>query len=107
MTSLKAKNEFGFIDGTIKAPSEKDPKYKAWRTCNQVVKSWMLNSINPSLMNTIIFFDTATDVWADHDTIHLPNGSHIDTLLVGYVQVNPYLYVKNVLHIPSFQVNLL
>ena len=25
----------------------------------------MLNSINPSLMNTIIFFVTATDVWAD------------------------------------------
>ena len=33
--------------------------------------------------------------------------AHIDTFSIGYVQVNPHLYIKNVLHLPSFQVNLL
>lgn len=42
-----------------------------------------------------------------YDIVHLPNGSHIDTLSIGFVQVNPYLYINNVLRIPSFQVNLL
>jgi hypothetical protein len=34
MMSLEAKNKLGFTDGTIKAPSKKDPKYRAWRRCN-------------------------------------------------------------------------
>jgi hypothetical protein len=42
-----------------------------------------------------------------HDTVHLPDGSHIKTLSVGNAQVNQHLCIKNVLHIPSFQVNLL
>jgi hypothetical protein len=59
MMSLEAKNKLGFINGTIKAPSETDPKYRAWRQCNQIIKSWILNSISPSLTNTVIFSDTA------------------------------------------------
>jgi len=62
MMSLEAKNKLGCIDGIIKAPSETDPKYRAWRRCNQIVKSWILNSISPSLTNTVIFSDTAADV---------------------------------------------
>jgi len=65
MMSLEAKNKLGFIDGIIKAPLETDPKYRAWRRCNQIIKSWILNSISPSLTNTIIFSDTAADFWAD------------------------------------------
>jgi hypothetical protein len=42
-----------------------------------------------------------------HDIVHLPDGSHIKTLSVGNAQVNQHLCIKNVLHIPSFQVNLL
>jgi hypothetical protein len=34
MMTLEAKNKLGFTDGTIKAPSKKDPKYRAWRRCN-------------------------------------------------------------------------
>jgi hypothetical protein len=44
---------------------EKDPKYGAWRRCNQIVKSWILNSINPTLINTVIFSNTTAEVWAD------------------------------------------
>jgi hypothetical protein len=29
MISLEVKNKFGFVNGTIKALSEKDPKYRA------------------------------------------------------------------------------
>ncbi|CAL9002118.1 unnamed protein product, partial [Prunus brigantina] len=64
MMSLEAKNKLGFVDGTIKEPSAKDPKYGAWRRCNQIVKSWILNSISPTLTNTVIFSNTAVEVWA-------------------------------------------
>jgi hypothetical protein len=39
MMSLEAKNKLGFVNGTIIEPLEKDPKYGAWRRCNQIVKS--------------------------------------------------------------------
>jgi hypothetical protein len=46
---------------------------------------------------------------SDHisSSSHLPDGSHIKTLSVGNAQVKQHLCIKNVLHIPSFQVNLL
>ncbi|XP_020419788.1 uncharacterized protein LOC109950566 [Prunus persica] len=85
--SLEAKNKLGFVDGTIKAPSAKDPKYGAWRRCNQIVKSWILNSISPTLTNTVIFSDTAAEVWADlNERFSQGNFSRIFELKRGIVE---------------------
>jgi len=60
MMSLEAKNKLGFIDRAIMEPLEKDPKHGVWRRCNQ--KSWILNSINHTLINTMIFSNTTAEV---------------------------------------------
>ncbi|CAL9003908.1 unnamed protein product [Prunus brigantina] len=65
LINLEAKNKLGFVDGTIKAPPTTSTKYLFWRRCNQLIKSWILNSISPSLANTVIYANTAAEVWSD------------------------------------------
>lgn len=65
--SLNAKSKIGFVDGTLKAPSAKTKPedYAAWKKCNDMVLSWILNSLTPDIADSVIFYDTAHEVWED------------------------------------------
>jgi len=65
--SLNAKSKFGFVDGTLKAPSAKTKPedYAAWKKCNDMVLSWILNSLTPDIADSVIFYNTAHEVWED------------------------------------------
>jgi len=45
--SLNAKSKLGFIDGTTTMPSAtaKPDNYAAWKKCNDMILSWILNSL--------------------------------------------------------------
>ncbi|XP_062028519.1 uncharacterized protein LOC133744425 [Rosa rugosa] len=53
--------------GTIKAPSsETNPDdYAAWSRCNDMVHSWIVNSITPDIFDSVIYYTTAREVWED------------------------------------------
>ncbi|XP_029127717.1 uncharacterized protein LOC109800316 [Cajanus cajan] len=55
--SLNAKSKFGFVDGTLKASSAetKLEDYPTWKKCNDMVFSWILNSLAPDIADNIIF----------------------------------------------------
>jgi len=65
--SLNAKSKFGFFYGTLKAPSmeDKPEEYAAWKKCNDMVLSWIFNSLTPGILDSVIFYDTAHEVWED------------------------------------------
>ncbi|BFG29707.1 hypothetical protein CerSpe_159810 [Prunus speciosa] len=65
--SLNAKSKLGFIDGTIKMPSAKSrpDDHASWRRCNDMILSWILNSITPDLADSVIYSTTAQEVWED------------------------------------------
>ena len=65
--SLNAKSKLGFIDGTITAPDAKtEPNDCAsWKNCNDIILSWILNSLTPDLADSVIFSNTAQEVWED------------------------------------------
>jgi len=67
MMSLEAKNKLGFVDRATMEPLEKDPKHGVWRRCNHIMKSCILNSINQTQINTMIFSNTTAEVWLDHN----------------------------------------
>ncbi|KAK0594794.1 hypothetical protein LWI29_000598 [Acer saccharum] len=51
--ALRAKNKLGFVDGTlIKSSIEKD--VPNWAQCNNLVSSWILNSISLDIRNSIL-----------------------------------------------------
>lgn len=65
--ALNAKNKLGFVNGTLKTPSaEKNPNdYATWSRCNDMVHSWIINSIAPEISDSVIYYTTAREVWED------------------------------------------
>ena len=64
---LSAQNKLGFIDNTIPQP---DPvahpeEFALWQRYNDMVLSWILNSIDVDLANNVIYTYSTLDVWAD------------------------------------------
>lgn len=60
---LSSKRKFGFINGIIKRDGENIIKQKVWDTCNNMIISWILNSVSDSIKKTIMFLDTAYAMW--------------------------------------------
>ncbi|KAH9717541.1 hypothetical protein KPL71_021864 [Citrus sinensis] len=65
--SLNAKSKLGFIDGTTTMPSAtaKPDECASWKKCNDMILSWILNSLTQDLADNVIFSSTAQEVWED------------------------------------------
>ena len=37
----------------------------AWERCNNLIHSWILNSVSPQIAQTIVFHESAIDVWIE------------------------------------------
>ena len=61
--ALGGKNKFDFVDGSIPVPTDFDPNFKAWNRCNMLVHSWIMNSVEDSIAQSIVFLENAIDVW--------------------------------------------
>lgn len=57
-----AKNKMGFFNGTIM--KLESPKVEEWKRCNDMVLSWLLNSISLDA-NSVIYADTVKKDWDD------------------------------------------
>lgn len=62
--SLSAKNKFGFVDGTVKMPSAKThpDDFSLWKCCNNMVLSWLLNTLEPDIADSVIYSTTAHEI---------------------------------------------
>nr|GMD37611.1 uncharacterized protein LOC109158736 [Ipomoea batatas] len=63
--ALKGRNKFCFVDGTLPTPPAIDPHHAHWHRVNNMVMSWLLNSIRPSLAHTVLYAPNDATVWAD------------------------------------------
>ena len=66
--SLIAKNKLGFIDGslTISSPLVNSPvAAQAWIRADNMVGTWIISSMSPKLQGSIIYKDTALEIWID------------------------------------------
>lgn len=62
LRSLKARNKLGFIDGTLKNPTD-DPNISLkWERANAVVCSWILGSISESIYGSHAYSENAEDI---------------------------------------------
>lgn len=61
--ALGLKNKFHFVDGTIQVPDESDLTFLGWEKCNNLVHSWLVNSMAPELAESVVFIENAIDVW--------------------------------------------
>ncbi|XP_012845869.1 PREDICTED: uncharacterized protein LOC105965870 [Erythranthe guttata] len=60
---IGARNKAGYLTGEAKKPVHGDPTLATWITENQRVKSWLVDSMSPSLMQRFILLPTAKEIW--------------------------------------------
>jgi hypothetical protein len=61
--ALTAKNKLKFIDGSLKKPStELEDEFHAWNRSNNMVLSWILNSVSKGITTSVIYINLAEDM---------------------------------------------
>ncbi|WVZ20696.1 hypothetical protein V8G54_008018 [Vigna mungo] len=65
VVALETKNKERFIHGTLPCPPITDPLYEAWRRSNRMVMSWLTRSMTPSIKQSVMWMDTASEIWCD------------------------------------------
>ncbi|XP_050220881.1 uncharacterized protein LOC126671188 [Mercurialis annua] len=63
--ALLSKNKMKFVDGSIVTPTTDDRLYPIWKRCNTRVLSWLVNSLTPTISQSVISFDSALEIWND------------------------------------------
>ncbi|KAK4282833.1 hypothetical protein QN277_014161 [Acacia crassicarpa] len=63
--ALLSKNKLRFIDVSIPPPPSTDPLFPAWERCNNLVQGWLTRSISPTIAKSILWFDSASEIWTD------------------------------------------
>ena len=76
---LFVKNKLGFINGSIAKPNSSNlPLLNSWIRNNNVVISWILNSVSKEISASIIFSKSATEIWLNlKDRFQQSNGPQI------------------------------
>ncbi|XP_060973920.1 uncharacterized protein LOC133039119 [Cannabis sativa] len=76
--NIAAKNKTPFIEGTIPRPPPNDHSRSAWDICNNMVMSWILQSVSREIAASIMFKTTASEMWSNlHDRFNQSNGPRI------------------------------
>ncbi|KAL2928646.1 Retrovirus-related Pol polyprotein from transposon RE2 [Bienertia sinuspersici] len=60
--SLKARRKFGFVDGSISKPTDSTALLD-WDTVNSMIVSWINRTLDPKIVSSIPFHDTARALW--------------------------------------------
>ncbi|KAI5339396.1 hypothetical protein L3X38_018668 [Prunus dulcis] len=55
--------KLGYLTGNTNASDSQDPKFGKWKIADAVGKSWMLRTMEPSLLNMFHTLPTAKEIW--------------------------------------------
>ncbi|KAL9861058.1 putative retrotransposon gag domain, retrotransposon Copia-like protein [Arabidopsis thaliana] len=61
--ALNVRNKLGFIDGTILKPSDTHTDFGSWSRCNDMVATWIMNSVSKKIGQSLLFIPTAEGIW--------------------------------------------
>jgi hypothetical protein len=59
------KNKLRFLDGSCPVQDQFVPTYEPWIHCNNLVLSWLMNSVIPTISQSLVYTNTASQVWSD------------------------------------------
>lgn len=63
--ALSSKLKLGFVDGTYVKPAANSPLVIHWNRCNNMITSWILNSVSVDIRTSIVYIQSARDIWLD------------------------------------------
>ncbi|RVX08728.1 Retrovirus-related Pol polyprotein from transposon RE1 [Vitis vinifera] len=66
--ALTVKNKIAFVDGSLVQPITNDPRLRvAWLRANNLVLSWLMNSIAKEICGSLLYFTNAFDIWEEFE----------------------------------------
>ncbi|XP_019229873.1 PREDICTED: uncharacterized protein LOC109210855 [Nicotiana attenuata] len=78
LRALSVKNKVGFINGKCTKPNPQDPSYDQWERCDDMVTSWILNSISKGLADSLQYVNNAQELWKElEDRYDQTNGAKL------------------------------
>lgn len=97
---LSAKNKTGFISGSCAAPDPCSNDYQPWSRCNDMVTSWLLNSLSREIADSVIYSRSAKELWTSLEhRFGQSNGAklyHRNIQIKGYLcqllRLSPFLH---------------
>ncbi|KAB2605310.1 hypothetical protein D8674_005027 [Pyrus ussuriensis x Pyrus communis] len=61
--ALGGRSKLGYVNGTIKPPGSSSATFDAWHSNDQLVMSWILNSMEPKLSEIFSYSDSSHILW--------------------------------------------
>ena len=61
--ALNIRNKLGFVDGTIRKPLSTSRDSGSWSRCNDMVATWLMNSVSKNIGQSLLFMSTAESIW--------------------------------------------
>ncbi|XP_019256319.1 PREDICTED: uncharacterized protein LOC109234709 [Nicotiana attenuata] len=78
MRSLSVKNKLGFINGEYKRPDLDSSKFRLWERCDDMVTSWILNSLTKEIADSVEYVADAAKLWKElEDRYDQTNGTKL------------------------------
>ncbi|XP_075101826.1 uncharacterized protein LOC107805052 [Nicotiana tabacum] len=65
LRALLVKNKLGFINGECKKPDLKFSMYRLWDRCDDMVTSWILNSLAKEIADGVEYINDAVELWKE------------------------------------------
>lgn len=62
---LFVKNKLCFVSEKYKKPTETSKYHDHWQRCNDMIITWILNSIVPEIRSSLVYITLVSDVWKD------------------------------------------
>ena len=101
LRALSMKNKSVFIDGSCVKPAENSPQARQWQRCDDMVTSWILNSLTKEIADSVEYVNNSCELWKElEDRYDQTNGAklyqiqkEIDDLTQGTLDITVY-YTK-------------
>ncbi|KAH0723380.1 hypothetical protein KY289_006424 [Solanum tuberosum] len=65
LRALSVKSKTSFSNGKIVKPASTDPTFAHWERCDDMVTSWILNSLSPDLRDGLQYVNNAKELWEE------------------------------------------
>src|ERR1044072_6741441 len=100
--ALITKNKFRLVDGSIQIPNEGDPNFYAWQRCNNLVHTWIMNSVSSAIAQNLVFIYNVADVWIELRE----RFSQVDLIRISELQSEIYSLKQGSLTVTDFLTEL-
>ncbi|XP_015160269.1 uncharacterized protein [Solanum tuberosum] len=75
---LSVKNKLGFINGDCKRPDAGTPQFHQWERCDDMVTSWILNSLAKEIAESVEYVFDSCELWKElEDRYDQTNGAKL------------------------------